>query len=656
MDEGSHAAAGRGAHRPLAAAAGLALASACLAAVVACSSVPFLVSDPAAPRDRSSRFDRFVAELDLALADTAPWSDRVRRAGDSDEAARVEWSQERRSTVRRQVLDNAILRLEREFPPGRLDPERAVVSRLLLEDLRPTNGAIPPALDAAPPRRLADGASSPWSGLLIEAPSILHREHPRTSAADLVAWAERLEALVEESRAIVARLDANASDASGSGVPGLGVSEAATGDGSRVRRVVLDATLESAVGLQGSAGAGGELDPFLGPLEAAASELTGPDARRFRDASRRATGAALATTYRELSRRIDDVLDAVARSGPSPARGALDGGNRAAWLARLRQAAGNDVLPDDLAAIARSEVDRVAEKMVDVLDLEEPTADSIRAAMRGVRDGTVAVPGSERPLRAPELLWLGVERELDRLVADAPELAVTASEALTFERPRGRWSPFVAGNLVATGEPRARTAVYLTPRADDLTVPRWARDAEAWRYGLPGRGLLDAFRRDATEIPDMLRWTPREVFEEGWALYAVQMAAEEDALDEVDGGFSRLAQELTAHTAVLVDIGLHAEGWSRRQAVDFVLDLTPLPESAAADLVLRCLAHPGRMPLPALGLLRIRKLRSSVEAALGSDFDLAEFHGALLRGGPIPIGDMDARVQRWMTAGAGRDV
>ncbi|MEM9378894.1 MAG: DUF885 family protein [Planctomycetota bacterium] len=603
------------------------------------------MSDPAAPRDRAARFDRFVAELDLALADTAPWSDRVRRAEDADGAVTVEWSQERRSTVRRQVLDNAILRLEREFLPGRLDAERAFVSRVLLEDLRPEDEALRPALDATVPLRLADGARSPWSGLLIEAPSILAREHPRASAADLVAWAEMLDALVDESRGVVARLDADA--------PGSDPAEERGAPG--VRRVVLDATLESVVGLQGSAGAGGELDPFLGPLEAAASSLTGPDARRFRDASRGAIGTSLADTYRELSRRIERHLDDVARSGPTPARGALEGDARAAWLARLRRASGNDVLPDDLAAIARSEIDRVATEIVAVLDLEERTVDSIRAAMRGVREGTVAVPGSDLPLRTPELLWLGVERGLDQLVADPPGIAVTSSEARTFERPRGRWDPLVHGNLVPLGETRARPCVYLVPRGDDPNVPRWLRDAEAWRYGLPGSGLLDAFRRDATDVPDMLRWTPRTAFEGGWALYAVQMAADEGMLDEVDGGFSRLAQELVAHTAVLVDIGLHAEGWSRRQAVDFVLDLTPLPESAAADLVLRSLAHPGRMTLPSLGLLRIRKLRRGVETALQADFDLPAFHAALLRGGPVPIGEMDARIQRWIAAGAGRD-
>ena len=112
-----------------------------------------------------------------------------------------------------------------------------------------------------------------------------------------------------------------------------------------------------------------------------------------------------------------------------------------------------------------------------------------------------------------------------------------------------------------------------------------------------------------------------------------------------DGGFGVAAQELVAFVGLAVDVGLHDRGWSHRQAIDAVLQWTPLPEFAAKELVLRSICDPGRVALPAIGLLRFRTLRTTVTELLGDAFDTAGFHAALLEGGPIVL---DARIDRWL--------
>ncbi|MEE2941647.1 MAG: DUF885 family protein, partial [Planctomycetota bacterium] len=208
--------------------------------------------------------------------------------------------------------------------------------------------------------------------------------------------------------------------------------------------------------------------------------------------------------------------------------------------------------------------------------------------------------------------------------------------------------PFVRGDLTPAADPAARGAVYLAPRGRDPSVPPWLHDAEALRHGIPGEALLDAFRRAATTTPLHLRVTPREAFSEGWGLYAAATCAEEGGVALGDGGFGVAAQELAAFVALAVDVGLHDRGWSHRQALDAVLQWTPLPEFAAKELVLRSICDPGRVALPAIGLLRFRALRTAIAELLGDDFDAAGFHAALLEGGPIPMGELDARVDRWL--------
>ncbi|MGB0330720.1 MAG: DUF885 family protein [Planctomycetota bacterium] len=169
---------------------------------------------------------------------------------------------------------------------------------------------------------------------------------------------------------------------------------------------------------------------------------------------------------------------------------------------------------------------------------------------------------------------------------------------------------------------------------------------------MPGRAVVDAYRRAATAVPPVVRWRTREAFEEGWGLYAVEAAARSGLLAEVDGGFGRIAQELCAFAAMLTDLGIYGDGWSREQAMAFLLEVTPLPEAAAEHLVTRCFSHPGRAALPAIGLLRFRSLRRGVEAALGGRFEVAAFHAALLEGGPVPMGEIDLRIQSWLRRGA----
>ena len=117
-------------------------------------------------------------------------------------------------------------------------------------------------------------------------------------------------------------------------------------------------------------------------------------------------------------------------------------------------------------------------------------------------------------------------------------------------------------------------------------------------------------------------------------------------------GFGRIAQELCAFAAMLTDLGVNEEGWSHDQAVEFLLEVTPLPEAAAEHTTMGCFAHPGRSAMPAMGLLRLRALRRGAEGALDQRFDAAAFHAALLRGGPIPMTEVDGRIQRWLEQGA----
>ena len=623
-----------------------------------CGAVDFFRRDPAAARDRSSRFDRFVGEVTLNLRDTAPFIEQLRlseRPGDGLKR----WDQGRRESIRHSAAWKALQRLEGDFAADKFNGPRAATSRMLARDLRRLLGLTdaenidrfqgrPPSMtsDAAEADRLSMQGqlqdkiqslpATPWSGLMIELPSVLLAEQPATTAKDLERWEKVLTALSEEATFLSASPAALVSLENYAYPP-----------------IVLDATIDFIVELGSSAGAGGTRDALFGPIGEAEAAFAAATSTEPRSTSSRRRVLQRRIKF-ELDRLVETLIELRSRLSARPFTGsdALNQEAAATWLKRIRDAAGSSADPSALADLGRSEAQRLKRLLGSVLELDPQAAGFeglLRAKFSAIRTRNLAPPGSLEPERTPETLWQTLHPQLDGIAVDCPEVLVSSRTARVFERPHGRWSPFVRGNLAAATDPLAQPSTFLASRERDPVTPAWLREAEALRYGSPGCALADAFRRAAMgTVPRYLLVTEREAFTEGWGLYALDVAADADLLLELDGGFGRLTQELISFVTMVTDVGLNAGGWTVQQATKYVVENTPLPQSAATEIVTRVLADPGRPSLPAIGLLRLRSLRRGVEELILEEFVPAEFHAALLKGGPIPMSELDARIETWL--------
>lgn len=629
--------------RRLFAAAGLVAAA---AGLVACGAVPFLDRDPSLPRDRASRFDRFISEVHLSLGDSADpleWARREAASGqagndDSSPWGRAHWDDERREQLLRDQLERHLLRLEDEFPATRLGETRAEAARVLQQDLRR-------ALDlgdlddvaTANPEPLAKVAS-PWSGPWTEAPSILAREHAARTAQHLQEWLEVIQSMAN----------------SGAAFPGLDPEAFGNEYGPRAplvaKALVADVNLRRA-----STGSGLATDPFLGPLEQARVNLTAPEQPELGafEAFAALDGGPL---ERALRARTNDWFAATrvlqraleGRSGPQTVT-YLTGRQKKRWLRRLEDATGPGRTLADLDAMVRAQVLRLTVELGESLGLEDSSdLDATRLAFTQIRAGSRMVPGANLPVRSPSELADLLKASLDSFVAESPPVLHRSTTARVFERPHGRWRPFVPGDLRPASDPVARPSLYLRPREDDATTSPWLWEAEAVRFGPRGEALADAYRRTSVERPLYVRTVPRETFLSAWGLYAAAEVFRAGDLREADQGFGWRAQELVAFAAAVVDFGMHDRGWSHRQALDAFLELVPVSEAAAEEVVLRSIAQPGRDAASALALLRLREQRQRAIDLLGEDFRVDEFHAALLGGGPVPISEVPVRIDAWL--------
>jgi len=167
---------------------------------------------------------------------------------------------------------------------------------------------------------------------------------------------------------------------------------------------------------------------------------------------------------------------------------------------------------------------------------------------------------------------------------------------------------------------------------------------------VPGHHLQIALQRENTALPGFRRFGSHIAFAEGWALYAeslgVELAVYPSRWDRLD----MLNAELFRAYRLVVDTGLHAKGWAREQAMDYLGGATPGTQLE----VERYMAWPGQALGYKIGQLKILALRRKAEAALGSSFDVRAFHDEVLRDGAMPLDALEAKIERWLAAAARR--
>ena len=172
-------------------------------------------------------------------------------------------------------------------------------------------------------------------------------------------------------------------------------------------------------------------------------------------------------------------------------------------------------------------------------------------------------------------------------------------------------------------------------------------EAMAFHEGIPGHHLQLAI---ASELPDTVpairRFSENSAYAEGWGLYTERLADEMGLYSTEVDRLGMLAADSMRACRLVVDTGLHALGWSRSQAVDYMVDNSPLTRDMCQPEIDRYIVTPGQACSYMIGRLEIERMRAEAEAAGG--FDIKRFHSAVLDSGALPLGVLDDVVRRRM--------
>jgi uncharacterized protein (DUF885 family) len=173
-------------------------------------------------------------------------------------------------------------------------------------------------------------------------------------------------------------------------------------------------------------------------------------------------------------------------------------------------------------------------------------------------------------------------------------------------------------------------------------------ESTAFHETYPGHHLQGAVALEKENLHPIQRYFFLSGFGEGWGLYSERLADEMGLFSGDVDRLGLLSNEALRAARLVVDSGMHVLGWTRQQAIDYVLAHTTETDARAAAEIDRYIAVPGQATAYMIGALEIRKLREEAKAKLGSRFDIKAFHDVVLEDGSLPFWVLRMKIDRWV--------
>lgn len=174
--------------------------------------------------------------------------------------------------------------------------------------------------------------------------------------------------------------------------------------------------------------------------------------------------------------------------------------------------------------------------------------------------------------------------------------------------------------------------------------PLYNLEALTFHEAVPGHHLQGALSQELEGLPQFRRFLYVDAFGEGWGLYSEWLGIEAGFYTDPYRDFGRLGYEAWRASRLVVDTGIHAFGWSRERAIDYLAANTTLPLHEVETEIDRYISWPGQALCYYLGFMKIRELRERGEKALGVEFDVRDFHDAVLANGALSLPALERQI------------
>lgn len=282
---------------------------------------------------------------------------------------------------------------------------------------------------------------------------------------------------------------------------------------------------------------------------------------------------------------------------------------------------------------------------------------AIAQRLLGTNDVKVALQrlGTDRRflLSSRDEMRMVAEDAVERARAAMPRIVSNLPKAQVRVEPVAAYAEASApgGFYSNPSEDGTRPGIYYINLRGAEGKPRAGLESTAFHETYPGHHLQSALALERTDLHPIARYLYLSGFTEGWGLYSERLADELGLFSSDVDRMGLLSNEALRAARLVVDAGMHALGWSRDRAIEYMLANTAESRDDVVSEVDRYIAVPGQATSYMLGNLEIRRLREQAEQGLGAQFDLRAFHDRVLEDGSVPLSLLQGKIERWIATG-----
>jgi uncharacterized protein (DUF885 family) len=207
---------------------------------------------------------------------------------------------------------------------------------------------------------------------------------------------------------------------------------------------------------------------------------------------------------------------------------------------------------------------------------------------------------------------------------------------------------YTAGRYSGASINSKRAGHYWVNTYNLKSRPLYALESLTLHEAVPGHHLQIALTQELDSLPSFRRNLYVNAFGEGWGLYCEYLGSEMGFYKDPYSYFGRLTYDMWRACRLVIDVGLHAKGWTREQAVTYLSDNTALSLHEVNTEINRYISWPGQALAYKMGELKIKELRKKAEDALKDKFDIREFHDLILSQGTVTLSIMQMMVDRFI--------
>ena len=383
-----------------------------------------------------------------------------------------------------------------------------------------------------------------------------------------------------------------------------------------------------------------ESTPFFEPFRRFPEGISAHDRQILREEGRRAIEKDVIPAYRKLR----DFFTTEYRQKARTSVGASDlPDGKAYYGALVRYFTNLDVTPDHVHRVGLGEVARIRREMEDVIGQTgfRGTFADFLSFLRS--DAQFYAKTKEELLQRAAAIAKEVDGMLPAYFGKLPREPYSVKPVPDELAPNYTGGRYVPAPLGGTKSAEFWVNTYALEKR-----PLYTLTALTLHEAMPGHHLQGALARELTNVPPFRLDFYPHAFGEGWGLYAEKLGIEMNLYKTPYDHFGRLSYEMWRACRLVVDTGLHAQGWSRERALEYLASNTALSMQEVRTEIDRYIAWPGQALAYKMGELKILELRAKAKHLLGQRFDIRAFHDAVLDNGGVPLAMLERQIDAYI--------